>query len=427
MGLHVFEDKLVRALRSSDDPEASGELLVYDEHGVKTYARVDSLRDAHDIAWDGTHFIVVSTLKNCLLWVSPSGEVVKTWKAPGEGDCWHINCLLQQDGRLLVSAFGRYQEHREWVHHKSKATGILFDVLDDRNVVTGLSHPHSPRSIDNGYVICDSYTRQLIEIDSRSSEVQRKAQLVGYTRGLAVTPTVYCVGESATRDAPEKSEQTACITIVSRDTFAVVDRIPMPCREVYDIVLAPKSLLPGIKSGFRANPLRLREQEQHDLFREAGVNPVRLWATGDPLPAEACRVIVSANVPDTLSAGETVEVDVKVENLGGALINSAPPNPVHISYKWIDPSLGYPIPGTEGLRASIPRALRPHAIADFKVKIRVPAVTADLNLLITLVQEHVAWFDAIDRANAFEKTVHITGPEPVEEVRMEALAVPGRK
>jgi hypothetical protein len=74
----------------------------------------------------------------------------------------------------------------------------------------------------------------------------------------------------------------------------VLERIPVPSREIYDLVPAPPALVEGVRSGFRTNPLRVAEADQADLFTEAGVRPVRLWATGEPLPPEACRARIEA-------------------------------------------------------------------------------------------------------------------------------------
>jgi hypothetical protein len=72
-------------LWSSGASGSVGELLLYDETGVERYLRIDAPREPHDLVWHGDTFVAVSTLSNSILWISPSGEVVRTWQAEGDG------------------------------------------------------------------------------------------------------------------------------------------------------------------------------------------------------------------------------------------------------------------------------------------------------------------------------------------------------
>jgi hypothetical protein len=45
------------------------------------------------------------------------------------------------------------------------------------------------------------------------------------------------------------------------------------------------------------------------LFDELGVRPMRIWAIGDALPPEACRVALDASVPPELAADTWHELD----------------------------------------------------------------------------------------------------------------------
>ena len=160
-GLCVAHDRVSRLLRSSPELDAAGELLVYDECGVKSYLRIDHLADAHDVLWDGNCFVVVSTSTNAVLWLTPAGETLRTWRAPGQGDAWHLNNLLVHEGRLHVSAFGHFHSHREWCLHKQEPLGIVFDLERNADVLTGLSFPHFPRFVDGAWVVCNSGNQEL--------------------------------------------------------------------------------------------------------------------------------------------------------------------------------------------------------------------------------------------------------------------------
>ncbi len=72
------------------------------------------------------------------------------------------------------------------------------------------------------------------------------------------------VGESALRGS--LADASASVAVVSRDDWTVVARIPLPCDEVYDIVVAPEALIEGVRRGFRTNPVRTAERDQLALF-----------------------------------------------------------------------------------------------------------------------------------------------------------------
>jgi hypothetical protein len=406
-GLSIAEDRLARLLRSRGDTDSSGEILIYDSQGVRGYHRVDGLADPHDIVWDGQHFIVVSSFTNSVVWISPSGEIVRKWQAPGEGDARHLNCLLIKDGRLLVCAFGRFTRHRQWTEDLSSKSGIVFDLETDEDVLTGLSHPHQARFLDGAWAVCNSMARELLRIDPSTSSVVGRLQLDGYTRGITVTDDLLFVGESANRGLNPGTEKTAQIAVVCRKTWRLLDRLILPCREIYDLVVAPRSLEEGVRRGFRTNPQRVAEQDQYAMFDSVGIKPVRLWATGDPLPPEACKITIRADIPSTLPPDALFELHCAVHNLGQAILVSAPPNPVHISYKWFHAGTGTRVEGMEGLRTKLPQSLHPHQALSCKLKVDTPKTEGQFVLLLTLVQEHIAWFDDLSASNSVSRSVQI--------------------
>lgn len=318
-GLYVAGDRLIRTLWCSSDIGVVGELLIYDRCGIERYYRIDALSDPHDVLWDGEHFVLVSSSTNSILWISPSGEVARRWQAPGEGDVWHLNSLLLKDDELLVSAFGRFSHHREWSGIKKDRAGFVLNLTTGEDVITGLSCPHHPRYVDDAWIVCNSATGELLQIDPGTQEVSRRLQLRAWPRGLAFSETAIFVGESANRQAAG-TDASASIAVVSRQDWTVLDRLILPCREVYDLVLARRSLLEGVRRAFRTNPLRVAESDQHTLFSQLGVQPARLWAIGDPLPKESCRVRVEADVPDALDADSLIDLPCTVENMGSAFL-----------------------------------------------------------------------------------------------------------
>ena len=195
------------------------------------------------------------------------------------------------------------------------------------------------------------------------------------------------------------------MSVVPRRRWRVADRIDLPCREIYDLLLVPEALANGVRNGFATNPLRLAEQSQRDLFTSAGVQPTRLWASAEPLPVEACRVEITAKLPDALPRGTIQRAECRVTNKGSAILISAPPNPVNVSYRWLEGPQGAPL--AEGLRSPLPRPLPPEGAAECRVALKVPAIPGDYTIRVTLVQEQVRWFDEVDSANGWTKRLRV--------------------
>lgn len=403
-GLAVHDGQLARLLRSNERGYGA-ELLLYDARGIKRYLRLDELTDPHDVLFTEEGFVVVSTSTNTVLWLSEAGDVVRRWKAPGEGDAWHVNSLVDDGGRLFASAFGRFQSHRQWAFEETRGRGFVFDLATGEDVLTGLWCPHDPYPLADGWIVCNSAGREVVELDVKGETV-RRLQLDGWARGLAVDDDMLFVGESASRTADGAYAESAAIVVVDRDSWRVEERVRVPCRELYDLVLAPRTLLGGVRTAFRTNPLRVAERDQADMFADAGIGrPLRLWATGEPLPPESCRVAIEASPPGRLGAGTVLEVECLVENRGDVILVSAAPNPVHLSYRWV---LDGGAPPIEGLRSVLPQALPPSARVACRLTLEAPPTLGDYTLVITLVQEQVRWFDEADQANGVAYRIRVT-------------------
>ena len=401
-GLSLAGDRFARLLWSSGEAGSVGELLVYDATGVERYVRVDALREPHDLAWDGRSFVAVSTMSNSVLWLDGGGSVTRRWTAPGDGDAWHLNSLLSTDGRLVAAAFGRFQRHREWSDARGQGRGIVFDLDTGEDLVTGLECPHDPRRLDGLWLVCNSGLRELVAVEEETGRRIHRVALNGWTRGLEVTDEWIYVGESANRADPQ-SGGLASVAVIDRVTWSVVERIALPCQEVYDVIRVPPELVDGVRRGFRTNPLRTAEQDQHALFAAVGVRPARLWAVGEPLPAGASRVQIRAIVPPELEADSIHEWECLISNEGNAILVSAPPHPVRISYRWVarhDPTVAL-----EGTRTSLPDAIPPGEERRCAFTVRTPRCPGIYDLRVTLVQEGIAWFDDLDPSNAWGTTV----------------------
>jgi hypothetical protein len=388
--------RIARMLRDAGEAESSGELLVSDARGIETYRRIDALSDAHDVIWHGDELVVASASTNSLLWLSAAGDVLRTWSAPGTGDAWHLNSLLVDGDRLLACAFGKFAEHRGWnAPGAAEGQGFVFDVATGETVISGFTSPHHPVRLGDGWAICDSRKQAFVVLDEAGRELDR-VQLGGWTRGVAITDDRIYVGISARRHEAESG--TASVAVLDRRTLReVAERIVLPSREVYAVVLVPSPLVEGMRRGFRTNAMRTADDDMHALFRAAGVEPERLWAVSDPLPEEACRVELEAGAPAAMGEGEAVDLPWTLRNRGGAILQSAEPYPVHVASRWFSPDGRTLL--AEGERAVLARSVPPGTEAAGTLRVEAPAGTGERLLRISVVQEHVRWFDDLDPAN----------------------------
>jgi acetolactate synthase-1/2/3 large subunit len=406
MGLATNGTHLVRALALKD--HLGAEILTYDAGGVIRYVRADELDDPHDIAMLDDTVLCVSSERNAVFEVRPGGTLRKCWQAEvAERDAWHVNCLSVHDGHVYASAFGRFTAHREW-NGNALGTGFVFDVLSGETLVAGLSQPHHVRYADGTWLICNSGAGQLVRVDAQRGATTARVRLGGYPRGLAITETEILVGVSAPRADLTK---TAQIVALDRATLEVRSRVALPCSEVYDLLVVDEALVHGAVTGFRGGTLRDTASAQYELFTAAGVEPARMWAVGAPLPREACKVTIEADLPATMIPGGMQVVTCRLRNRGGAILMYAPPNPVQLGYRWFDESDQVVDIGPE-VRTSLPRPLPPGETTSALVRLVAPHAEGRYRLRISAVQELVAWFDDLDPANGLEREVLVAAQAP---------------
>jgi acetolactate synthase-1/2/3 large subunit len=403
-GMALFEGRLARLLRSHLNT-GGAEILIYDNRGVSHYLRVDELSDPHYMAWDEQHLIVASTGTNSLSWITLGGQVVRRWRAPGENDSWHLNDVCLVNDRIYACAFGRFEHYRGYKDNMMRGDGIVFDIASGKDVVTNLCAPHSPRFLDNAWTVCDSLRNSVVQVDSNGRRI-KEAKLRSFTRGMAVTDDFLIVGESVQRGSGEDRE-TGSVAILRRSDFGFVDRVDVPFREVSEIVVAPRSLVNGVKTGFRTNPLREGESDQLQMFRDIGIRPKRLWAVNERLTPDQCKVKIDAEFPAHFVTARPTLVACTVQNLSESFLCSELPFPVHIAYRW-KTSADSDDFGDRGIRIRLPRMLPPGESVQISIDVLAPEREGTYELLITLVQEFVAWFDLIDPANACRAMVSVT-------------------
>jgi hypothetical protein len=236
-------------------------IVGYDESGVRFSLRLPEAKDVHDIIARDEEFVCVSTGTNEILWITPLGTIVRRRHFDGERDAWHLNCLWPENGKLYLSAFGRFPTHRGWVGNCT-GTGFVVDLETNQEVCSGLNGPHTPRFIDGDWVICDSHAHALRL--QRADGTSRVVQLAGFTRGLAFDAHYFYAGESANRKADILSDHSH-IAVIDRNSLEVVARIRVPFPEIYDVVMVPASFAERVAQNLAAFQINQDDRRFHAL------------------------------------------------------------------------------------------------------------------------------------------------------------------
>jgi hypothetical protein len=410
-GLAVGGGRVWRLLRAPGEQTGTCELLSYDERGVRSYQRLDAVRDPHDACWHGGALHVTSSRDDTVWRLNAPGSggtlgepvPVPVWRAGSPApDAWHINSLTVVDGRLHACAFGRSGRTRAW-KSGPRDTGFVLDLTTGEEVLSGLRRPHAPRFAperDRWYV-CESSAGTLTEL-SAAGEVLRRAEVKRFTRGLALAGGYALVGGNAHRAEGDRDRSE--VVVVDLDTFEVADRIGLPCQEIYDIVAVPPELARGLATGFAANAVRAVEQHNAagrptDLRPAPSHRGVRLAtpavaaelaAMGEPVPPEDTAAYALHGVlPTLLRAGTVTSARLVVANSAGRPLGSVPPHPVRVGACWFPVGDDEPLPNPA---VPVPHVVWPGEAAEVVVPLEAPDEPGLYELRVALQQGGVGWF-----------------------------------
>ena len=339
------------------------------------------------IEWDKTHATLIAgggVLK------SP-GAIAVFQNMEENGDATVV------DGQIWVTAFGRFDASRGWVGDVSLGAGFLRNLTTGQEI-GGLSHPHSPRWAGGTWTVCNSLEGTVVTWDPAGARWERRIELEKYPRGLVVDDRMLYVGESANRGHPD---ERAALAVVEDDR--VVDRIPLPAREIYDVVVAPRALVDGLRRGFNTNPHRVAAAVADDLLGSVGAREL-FAGIGYPVDTTVTSTQVSCRPPATVARSAVVPLHVEVTNLSEAALASVPPYPVCLSYRWRGPD-GVE---TDGPRTMLGRVLFRDDTGSYTIDLEAPATPGGYQLTVCLVQEGFVWFDGIGPSNASVTPVTVT-------------------
>jgi len=425
-GATVGGDRLWRLLRSPGEQSGTCELLCYDNRGLRSYHRIDQIRDPHDVCWyDGAPH-VSSSWDDAIWRIHPDGRPERVWQGSSVPDSWHVNSLVVVDGALHVCAFGRYDRHKAWKAglaggDPQPPKGFVHDLVAGRDRLVGLAHPHTPRHHEGRWYVCESGRGSLTELDAEG-RVLRRLVLRRFTRGLAIVGDCAIVGGNAHRRRRNDRAEIVAVDLVS---FEVVARVPMPCLEIYDILTVPAPLARGLAVGFGANPARTVEQHRRGtrplahrstpesaalrLVPERVATQVARMAR--PFSDAAARLVgIRSDIPDRLEAGTAAPLTVEVLNRSSRPLGSVPPRPIRVGARWIPVDVEPPAdPATTNPLVPLPRVVHPGTRIRLHVPLEVPERPGTYEVRVALRHPSAGWFGV--RAQA-EVTVERSAPRP---------------
>jgi hypothetical protein len=98
------------------------------------------------------------------------------------------------------------------------------------------------------------------------------------------------------------------------------------------------------------------------------------------------------NTPFGAEAEHVFPIHLEIENRTSHTLGSLLPHPMYASYHWKNPSSGeYLI--YDGIRTPLQWPISPGKTVQVEVQCKAPFLTGEFDLIVTLVQEHHAWFD----------------------------------
>jgi hypothetical protein len=224
-GVDSTDEMVVRSI------QADGHMIVtiYGDTTAKLVVS-DKASNVHDVRILDGKIYAVSTGTNEVLQLNKDGSIAKTWSFGSGKDSWHINGVDMWDGKLVASAFGKFEGDGAY-EGKTRGAGMVFEVESQKDVWTGLSGPHTPRSdADGRKYICDSGSNRLMIKQGAGDKV---VEFPGaFPRGLAFGRSSVYVGLNFLSGQSGSSK----IAVLDKQTFEKTAEIQLEIPEIYDIV-----------------------------------------------------------------------------------------------------------------------------------------------------------------------------------------------
>lgn len=371
---------LYRLLTTPVTPPLGGELLTYDPCGLSHYARLDFLRDPHDlICWRGELW-GTCTEENRIYRISRTGYVRGYLSFPEFPHIHHLNNLTVRDGELYATAFAALHPP---VPGQERRPGVIFDVARRQVIRDDLASPHHPAWVDGSWIVCDSRRNALLRFGPDQED--QRVELGAWTRGLAVADQHIICGLSARRSGPP--EGRGAISILDRTSLRELARVSLPAPEVYALALVPRQITEGIRrAGKPEDPIGT-------ILACSGCFPqtpaAERWLVSEPISGgSSYPVRLEAEFPAQGTLGGFAQVRVRVHNLGEDVLHSGPPVPFHIALATRDPDSRKEL---ENRRVPLPHPLLAGESVVVEAWVPLPDDRDRIVLEVAPVQELVCW------------------------------------
>ena len=132
-GLSARGGRFARIISSGRVASPCGDVLVYDESGLRRSYRVDGLGNMHDALYTDDALLIVNTAGNAVEALHEDGSVTTWWQGPPRFDAWHVNCLCSDGGSVVATAFGQGARSSAWRDANGTDGVIIRDSGRDRS------------------------------------------------------------------------------------------------------------------------------------------------------------------------------------------------------------------------------------------------------------------------------------------------------
>ncbi|WLQ17384.1 glycosyltransferase [Hahella aquimaris] len=274
-GFSVNSEKFARGLQPSS-------VLIHSQKKPDSEPSTVAADDIHDVLIVDDFIYFVGTSGNEIIKVDGKSAEIDRWTFEGDVDSLHINCLGLWNERIVFSAFGDFKQHREY-KGKTREAGYVKDLLSGKELIKGLSQPHSLTPLDENLLLANSEKKEIAEYNS-AGELVRSKVLGGYTRGICVTDDKIFVGLSASRNLEDPGVGSATIVALDKVTWEELGRLSLLAPEVYEIQqVSNKDLLCsalGKVASYSSETLSqvIHDREQEILVLEQKISALDLEA-----------------------------------------------------------------------------------------------------------------------------------------------------
>lgn len=341
-----------------------GRLLVYDQRGIRWIKHFRLKRHPVALCADESLRLL---LGHKLLHCDRTGQSFEHITLPSR---FRPECLAHHSNGQIVVGKGSGGRLRLWNGNTTQAVGVW-----DGDPVAAW------KDEDELYLLgADPHRAACLKGETLTWE----QQLPGMPKCLVLLAAELFIGGERPADEP------ASLAVLDKHTGELLGDVPVPGvhGSVLAITTASRALLDGVRAGLQTNPYRVRQRVQRECFARAGVEPLRLWATGEELPDEACSASLQLDVPPVLEAGRKLVSRLSICNRAGVILVGVPPCPVTVSARWLD---GDQLVAQEEL--PLPKPAFPGTPLDIPLPLQVPDVCGSYRLELSLAQGHRRFSD----------------------------------